>query len=136
MTSKSNGTSKRKKALIFLGATAIVVIAVFAVLAFLAFGTVSVYDETSPLGDVKIQIRRGTGYFDFTPRGVHEYELVVSRKDFLYVPIMKKDFIFNADGAPLKNECVQVDWFDDKVEIAVDNKQNQTNSVKRFVCYF
>lgn len=126
---------KRKKVAIFLGA-AVVVIGIFAVLAFLAFRTVNVYDETSPQGDIKVQIRDGTGYFAVAAMGGYEYELVISKKNIIYIPIFKKDFIFNADGAPLKDEYVQVDWFDDKVEITVDNKEHETNSVKRFRCYF
>ena len=127
---------KLKKAAIFFGAATIVIIGVYAILAFLAFRTVTVYDEISPQGDVKIQIRGDNGFFGVAAMGGYEYELVVSKKKILFVPILKKDFWFNADGAPLQKECVSVNWSDDKVEIVVDNKENETNSVKRFICHF
>lgn len=115
--------TKRKKVVILLCAIAIIAVGLFAALAFLAYGKIDVYREISPSGDVEVQIRGGTGFFEFTPRGGSYYELIVSKQFFFFgAPILKKDFIFNADGMSLKEDCIQVDWFEDHVQIEIDNK--------------
>ncbi len=102
----------------------------------MACGTIDVYHETSPQGDIEVRIRGGTGFFEFTPKGGAEYELVVSKQDLFRNVIFRERFHFNADGAPLKEECVHVEWSENKVEVEIDNKQHQVNSIKKFVCYY
>ncbi|MDE7234357.1 MAG: hypothetical protein K2N29_04775 [Ruminiclostridium sp.] len=123
--------------MILFCAIAVIVVGFTSALAFLAYGKIDVYREISPSGDVEVLIRGGTGFFEFTPKGGFDYELIVSNQFIFFgTPILKKEFHFNADGAPLKEDCVQADWFEDHVEVEIDNKQHQVNSVKRFVCYF
>ncbi len=129
--------TKRKKVMILLCAIAIIAVGLFGVLAFLAYGKIDVYRETSPNGEIEVLIRGGTGFFEFTPRGGSVYELIVSKQFFFFdTLIQKKEFIFNADGASLTEDYIQVDWFEDHVQIVIDNKERTVKSVKRFVCYF
>lgn len=129
--------TKRKKIMILICAIAVIAIGFFSVLAFLAYGKIDVYRETSPNGEIEVLIRGGTGFFEFTPRGGSVYELTISKQFFFFgTLIQKKEFIFNADGPSLKEDYIRVDWFEDHVQVEIDNKQHEVNSVKRFVCYF
>lgn len=127
---------KRKKIAIFFCCLIVIsAIGLFAALAFLAYGKIDVYHETSPQGDIEVRIRGSTGFFEFTPRGATEYELVVSKPGLFKTTIFRKQFLFNADGA-FTEKCVHVEWSENKVEVEIDNMQHEVNSIKKLVCYY
>lgn len=128
---------KRKKIAIFFACLVVIsAIGLFATVAFLAYGKIDFYHEISPQGDIEVRIRGDTGFLEFSPKGGTEYELVVSKRGIFNTVILRKQFLFNADGAPLEEECVHVEWSENKVEVEIDNRQHQVNSIKRFVCYY
>ena len=127
--------NRRKITVFFVSLTVIAIIVSLAVLAFIAFGKIDVYRETSPHGNIEVLIRGDTGFFEFTPFGGYEYELVI-RKSLFGSAMLKEQFSFNADGVPLKADCVNIEWHENFVEVYIDNKKHQVNSIKKFVCYF
>lgn len=127
--------TKRKKAIIIISViTALIITASILILNFLAYGKVVVFRDKSPYNNVEVQIRGGTGFFEFTPMCGFDYEVVVLRKNFIGgSTLLNEEFHYNDDGAPLKDENVDVTWSEDHVTVTIHGFEART---RKFVCNY
>lgn len=128
--------TKRKKAIIIISVIIALIIASFIlILNFLAHGKIVVFRDKSPYDNVEVQIRGGTGFFEFTPMTGFDYEVVVLRKNFIgSSTLLSEEFHYINDGSPLKGEAVDVTWSEDHVTVIVHYYESLRNP--KFICYY
>lgn len=128
--------TKRKKAIIIILVTiALMITAFILILNFLAYGKVVVFRDNSPYNNVEVQIRKGTGFFEFTPMAV-EYEIVILRKNFIgSSTLLSEEFIYYNDGGPLKGDAVDVTWSENHVTVTIHSSRGAPKN-RKFVCNY
>ena len=127
---------KHKKAIIIISIIILTVTTFVLLINYSGIGKEVVYEsaELRKYKFTRIQIRDGTGLFEFPPKTGFNYEILVTKPNFWGdVTLLRKEFHYNRDE-PLCKEDVDVYRFDDHVGIMIYCKED-TDSMY-FECYY